>query len=102
MLFLKFLLTFKTQGAQRFIFCRFAHLSDNGVLKDTIHFSPLISHSTMERSSGRRNQSQLIPCRISANTMSQNQCKEMEYRFSADICKVFMSKYFSNTEKVKA
>lgn len=34
--------------------------------------------------------------------MSQNQCEEMEYGFSADICRVFVSKYFSNTEKVIA
>lgn len=80
----------------------FAHMTDYGVMRDSVHFSPLISHNTTEKSDGRRNQSQLIPCRISANTMSQNQCEEMEYRFSADICKVFVSKYFSNTEKVRA
>ena len=77
-------------------------MTDYGVMRDSVHFSPLISHNTTEKSDGRRNQSQLIPCRISANTMSQNQCEEMEYRFSADICKVFVSKYFSNTEKVSA
>lgn len=71
-------------------------------MRESVHSSPLISHNTTEKSSGKRNQSQLIPCRISASTMSQNQCEEMEYGFSADICKVFVSKYFSNTEKVRA
>lgn len=77
-------------------------MSDFGVVSDSVHSSPLISHNTAEKSSAKRNQCQLIPSRISANTMSQNQCEEMEYGFSADICRVFVSKYFSNTEKVIA
>jgi hypothetical protein len=101
-LLLQFQLTFKTQREFWFTCGSFAHLSDSGVVRRSVHFSPLISHHTTEKSSAKGNQCQLIPCRISANTMSQNQCEEMEYRFSADICKVFVSKYFSNTEKVIA
>lgn len=99
---LHFQLTFKTQSECWFTCGSIAHMSDFGVVKDSVNFSPLISHHTTEKSSAKGNQCQLIPCRISANTMSQNQCEEMEYRFSADICKVFVSKYFSNTEKVIA
>lgn len=49
--FLTFLLTFNSQSADKFTYCRFSHLSDYEVVRDSFHLILLIFYNTTEKSS---------------------------------------------------